>query len=290
MADLYGTIVASPILPSSTRDTHPTHEATYGKGGHRTVAGMSALYAIPESRREVGMTVFVETASSEYRLIGGISNHNWVQSEEVSGDTLSEEDRLKLDSIEVGAEKNTVHSVHGKMGEVLLDKADIGLENVDNTADEDKHVASASIANRVTHKLIVNDQEYDGSEKVIIEARPVTSFDFICRASSVIDSLKVVRSVSNDEVDIVDNTSSDDVHNIFGVSITKAGSVGSDLVVRTVGVVEDNSLSLSLGKVWLGVGGSLTQTPPTSGYNVVIGVAIAPNKLNINVQEPIRLL
>lgn len=52
-------------------------------------------------------------------------------------------DGLKLDGIETGAQANTVDSVNGYTGVVVLVKADVGLENVDNTSDADKPVSTA---------------------------------------------------------------------------------------------------------------------------------------------------
>ena len=51
--------------------------------------------------------------------------------------------KTKLDGIEAGAQVNTVASVAGKTGTVTLVKGDVGLSNVDNTADASKAVATA---------------------------------------------------------------------------------------------------------------------------------------------------
>ena len=56
---------------------------------------------------------------------------------------MSKSDKAKLDSIEAGS---NVESVNGKTGIVDLSKADIGLGNVDNTADKDKSVKYATTA------------------------------------------------------------------------------------------------------------------------------------------------
>lgn len=53
--------------------------------------------------------------------------------------------KTKLDGIEAGAQVNTVASVAGKTGTVTLAKGDVGLANVDNTADASKAVASAAV-------------------------------------------------------------------------------------------------------------------------------------------------
>lgn len=49
----------------------------------------------------------------------------------------------KLDTIENGAQVNTVTSVAGKTGAVTLNKSDVGLANVDNTSDANKPVSTA---------------------------------------------------------------------------------------------------------------------------------------------------
>ena len=59
---------------------------------------------------------------------------------------MSKSDKAKLDSIEAGS---NVESVNGKTGVVNLTKADIGLGNVDNTADKDKSVKYADTAGSV---------------------------------------------------------------------------------------------------------------------------------------------
>lgn len=59
---------------------------------------------------------------------------------------MSDAERDKLASIEAGAQVNTVTSVAGKTGDVTLDKSDVGLGSVDNTADMDKPVSTAQAA------------------------------------------------------------------------------------------------------------------------------------------------
>ena len=56
---------------------------------------------------------------------------------------MSSADKTKLNGIAAGAEVNAVKSVAGKTGAVTLTKGDVGLTNVDNTADSNKSVASA---------------------------------------------------------------------------------------------------------------------------------------------------
>ena len=64
----------------------------------------------------------------------------------LSSNDFTDEEKQKLAGIDVGAQKNTVTSVSGKIGDVIIDKEDVGLGNVDNTSDADKHVAHAATA------------------------------------------------------------------------------------------------------------------------------------------------
>lgn len=73
--------------------------------------------------------------------------------DKVEGYSLVDDDEIdKLSTVEQYAQKNTVSSVAGKQGDVLLDKSDVGLSEVDNTADTDKPVSaavSAALADKV---------------------------------------------------------------------------------------------------------------------------------------------
>jgi hypothetical protein len=44
----------------------------------------------------------------------------------------------------VPSNQSQVSSVHGKKGDVVLNKSDIGLSNVNNTSDEDKPISTAT--------------------------------------------------------------------------------------------------------------------------------------------------
>lgn len=66
--------------------------------------------------------------------------------------------------IEVGGAASVpVTSVNGKTGAVVLDKADVGLANVDNIADANKSVASAAI---LTTARAINGTNFNGSAAI----------------------------------------------------------------------------------------------------------------------------
>jgi hypothetical protein len=89
---------------------------------------------------------------------------------------MSAADKIKLDGIATGAQVNTVTGVKGnsestyRTGNVNITKANIGLGNVDNTADSAKSVKYATSAGSVSKSLTVGTQTYNGSAAVTITA------------------------------------------------------------------------------------------------------------------------
>lgn len=77
MAALSGTLLASRIVPTDSEDTFATHDAFWGRDGHRSLDTLADRDAITAQRRKEGMTVWVISEQKEYRLIGGIENSNW---------------------------------------------------------------------------------------------------------------------------------------------------------------------------------------------------------------------
>jgi len=76
MSQIQGTNVAAPVVPFSTADVHPSHEAAYGKGGYRSVANVTQRNAIPTARREAGMLVYVQDTGVIFQLAPDLSS--WV--------------------------------------------------------------------------------------------------------------------------------------------------------------------------------------------------------------------
>lgn len=85
-------------------------------------------------------------------------------------------ERTKLENIEAGAQVNTITGVKGhaestyRTGNVNITKANIGLENVDNTADSEKPVSTAQQTAINTAKAAANAYT-DGKITAEIEAR-----------------------------------------------------------------------------------------------------------------------
>jgi len=77
----------------------------------------------------------------------------------------STDDKAKVDGIEANAQVNIVNSVAGKIGAVTLVKADVGLDSVDNTADNLKQVLSAT---KLTTARTINGVLFDGTSNIVV--------------------------------------------------------------------------------------------------------------------------
>lgn len=75
MSNILGTNVSSPIVPFTTDDEFPTHDAKYGKGGFRAVATISERDAITTYRKDPGMFVYVIATEKLYVY----KNDTWVE-------------------------------------------------------------------------------------------------------------------------------------------------------------------------------------------------------------------
>lgn len=83
---------------------------------------------------------YATTSSVTTALQGKVDK---VANKGLSTNDYTTEEKTKLSGIEEGAQKNLVSSVAGRAGAVTLSKSDVGLKNVDNTADTDKPVSTA---------------------------------------------------------------------------------------------------------------------------------------------------
>lgn len=78
------------------------------------------------------------------------------------------------------------------------------------------------------------------------------------------------------------------IDQIVGITISGA-SFSNKIKVKSSGYIEDDFWQFTPGRVWLGVNGQLTQTAPEDGFDVLIGTAVSPKKLFLNIQDPIEM-
>jgi hypothetical protein len=84
---------------------------------------------------------------------------------------------------------------------------------------------------------------------------------------------------------VVSSNSILDAGSIVGVA-TVAGTLGATITIQTAGPLTDFSFNFVEGQIWCGADGSMTQTPPTSGFTQVVGTSEGTHTIQIDVQQP----
>ena len=113
---------------------------------------------------------------------------------------------------------------------------------------------------------------------------PVSVLQQTAVAGVAISALKCVR-VFNGTASVVSSNTVGDAGSIVGVT-TVAGNAGNTITIQTSGPLTDASFSFVEGQIWCGGDGSLTQTPPVSGFNQVIGTSEGAHTIQIGIQQP----
>jgi hypothetical protein len=99
-------------------------------------------------------------------------------------------------------------------------------------------------------------------------------------------SAYLVVAVSGGEAVTADSSQIAYAGNVVGVAIGGVNA-GALVTVQFAGQLEYNGWNWTLGKpIFLGTGGMLTQTPPASGFNQIIGTPVTPTSIFINLQSP----
>ena len=164
---------------SSTVDAAPSENSdnmVKSGGVYTALAGKQDVLQF-DSTPATGSSNPVTSAGIFAALGGKVDNSTFNSHNTDTTKHLTSAEHTKLTGIEEGAQVNTVTGVKGsaeesyRTGQINITKANIGLGNVDNTADANKSVSSAltaTTATKVGQKLKVGSKEYDGSSEVTI--------------------------------------------------------------------------------------------------------------------------
>jgi hypothetical protein len=109
-------------------------------------------------------------------------------------------------------------------------------------------------------------------------------------AGEVLSGHRVVkRDYTTGELFYADKDNSGDANSILGLTL-QAANIGDQCRVRIVGELIEPSWSfVNKRPVFLGNNGQLTQTKPTTGFIVRIGIPQGLTRLLVNIEEPIIL-
>lgn len=79
-----------------------------------------------------------------------------------------------------------------------------------------------------------------------------------------------------------------DALGMVGITL-ESGTPGQTIQIQAGGSLEDTGWNWSQGLVFAGPNGTLTQTPPTTGWEIVVGFSPKPTQINLQFEEPILL-
>lgn len=121
------------------------------------------------------------------------------------------------------------------------------------------------------------------------EIGPAGGSAFTRQSTGALSALRVVWEDDNGVVRPLDAHDDEHIDLVCGLTLTAAPTSG-DVTVQRSGPVDESAWSWTPGRVYLGADGSLTQTPAEDdGYDVLIGYAVSPTRLYLDIQDPIHL-
>ncbi len=118
---------------------------------------------------------------------------------------------------------------------------------------------------------------------------PAGDATFLRISAGPLSALHAVWEDATGVVHLLDYRDADHIDLLAGITVTAAGAAGQPVTVQRSGVLDAAGLGLAPGRVWLGIDGALTQAPPTDGFDVLLGNVVSPDRLILNLQDPINL-
>lgn len=117
---------------------------------------------------------------------------------------------------------------------------------------------------------------------------PAGGSAFIRIAGEPISALRAVYELPSGAVHPLSADDAEHIDLLAGITVTSA-SAGQEVTIQRAGPLDASGLNLQPGRVWLGMNGQLTQTPPDSGNDTLLGYATAEQRLYIDISETILL-
>lgn len=160
---------------------------------------------------------------------------------------------------------------------------------IDSLAAKNKGIAGKPVT--LTSLTDAQTLEYDAPTDSFVNAdivKPSVDTSFASSAGGV-NIGQLVFSLSS----YVSPASSNDTGQfgkVIGIATSQAKKLDDPVSVRLSGVVTTTNNALVKGTTYyVGIGGSVTSTPPGVGYSQKVGVAVSPTELALNIEQPILL-
>lgn len=107
-------------------------------------------------------------------------------------------------------------------------------------------------------------------------------------AGETLSALVAVYELPDGTVYALDAEDDDHIDLLVGITITSA-SAGTEITIQRSGPLDAGGLGLTPGRVWLGQTGRLTQAPPETGFDILLGYATAEQRIYLDPQPAITL-
>lgn len=237
---------------------------TYGNGQKVEFITQDTIYELPVATADTLGGIFIGTnltsidgilSLSKENVVDALgfipSNANYGPATDTEPGLLSPELKRKLDGIEDGAQVNTVFGVKGssevtfRVGNISISKENIGLGDVDNTADAVKRVASAK---KLTSPINMSVSGAASSDVSVFDGSSDISLNITQLDATKLKGLIPIESVPKSALERLYPVVDDDAR----FSLTKDDVQNGDVVkVQSTGyiyfVVDDTKLSSEAG-------------------------------------------
>lgn len=111
----------------------------------------------------------------------------------------------------------------------------------------------------------------------------------LCTAGEALGGHRVVVLNADAEAVYASNAVPDHLHKVLGLT-TGAVTLGAEATVQTGGEMIEPTWAWTLdAPIFLGENGLLTQTPPVSGFMLVVAFPVTATKIFIKLREPLAL-
>ncbi|WP_211168231.1 hypothetical protein [Azoarcus indigens] len=158
--------------------------------------------------------------------------------------------------------------------------------------DDGAHVIEAStplqvVTERAAPTMVLTEARI-GPPGAPGEIGPAGGTAFARVSDGALSALRIVWEDGAGVVRMLDYRDAEHINLLAGLTLTAAAAAGP-VTVQRAGPVDDDAWSWVAGRVWLGADGIPTQTPPADGYDVLIGYAVSPTRLYLDIQDHINL-
>lgn len=165
---------------------------------------------------------------------------------------------------------------------------DVGTYNADLVVYDAEHPRGQVLVSLSMHRDAFNFTfERVGATGLLPPLFPTGDDVVVRKAGETMSALRGVYELAG-FVYKLDQQDSVHIDYFLGITISSA-SLGREVVVKRSGTIDDASWNWTPGLVYLGADGMLTQTVPTTGWELVVGNSPSPQRLNLDFDEPVLL-